>query len=87
MWSRIPLKRLKKDSASIPTILNNNHHWRRPSITKEWDPTKNSLIFQQIDLDHYYLKNGSIPVIRYYKFTHIGLSVHLSMRMSLFFPC
>jgi hypothetical protein len=41
----------------------------------EWNPTKNSLIFQQMDLDHYIApkpipgmpgaKIGPVPVIRY----------------------
>jgi hypothetical protein len=75
MWSCVGYDGLnKKENIVSPNI---HKEWGRPEIL-EWNPTNTSLIFQQVDLDHYIAakpitgmpgaKIGPVPVIRYIAF-------------------
>lgn len=56
--------------------------WERPAVDKDFSPNKSSLIFQQIDVDHYLDKPlagmpgarlGPVPVLRCDCQYHVGL--------------
>jgi DNA polymerase delta subunit 1 len=66
-----------------PEALSTNERWSRPPVP-DFDPTKKTLVFQQLDLDFYtdeHLRgmpgatSGPVPIIRMFGITETGHSI------------
>jgi hypothetical protein len=51
---------LSMEMEATQTAVAAKDHWRRPKVAPH-DPAKSSLVFQQLDIDHYLVPAGSVP--------------------------